>query len=189
VTEPATIVVTTRAPEETRAVAGAIAPLCRPGDVLLVAGDLGSGKTTFAQGFGRGLGIAEPITSPTFALVRQYRLDNCREARPGTSLKTFLHADVYRLDHLAEIADLGLGELVEDGAVALVEWGDVAEPVLGHGSLSLRLEAGSDQPGGPGAGSGEGDDHRILTIAEPAPRWADRWERLSEVLAPWAVDG
>jgi tRNA threonylcarbamoyladenosine biosynthesis protein TsaE len=158
--------------------AAAIARLCEPGDVLLLAGELGSGKTTFAQGFGRGLGVSESITSPTFALVRQYRLGE-GDASAGDSLRTLLHADVYRLDHLAEIADLGLGELVEDGAVALVEWGDVAEPVLGPGSLSLRLDAG---PGDP-------DDRRTVTILWSGPRWADRWERLSEAVTPWAVVG
>ncbi|HEX3839524.1 MAG TPA: tRNA (adenosine(37)-N6)-threonylcarbamoyltransferase complex ATPase subunit type 1 TsaE [Acidimicrobiales bacterium] len=174
----AAIVVASAGPEETQALAAAIAPLCRAGDVLLLAGDLGSGKTTFAQGFGRGLGITEPITSPTFALVREYRLhDGAGESGPG--LTTLLHADVYRLEQLGEIAELGLGELVEDGAVALVEWGDVAEPVLGEGALSLRLEAGPE----------EGDDRRTVTIGRSGRRWADRWERLSDVLAPWAVGG
>ena len=177
--EPKAIVATTAGPEETRALAAAIARLCRPGDVLLLGGELGSGKTTFAQGFGRGLGVSEPITSPTFALVRQYPVGDGGEAPSGRSPRTLLHADVYRLDHLAEIADLGLGELVEDGAVALVEWGDVAEPVLGPGSLSLRLDAG---PGDP-------DDRRTVTIAWSGPSWADRWERLSEVVEPWAVAG
>jgi tRNA threonylcarbamoyladenosine biosynthesis protein TsaE len=174
----AVIVVASTSPEETQALAAAIAPLCRAGDVLLLAGDLGSGKTTFAQGFGRALGIAEPITSPTFALVREYRLPGgTGGSEPG--LTTLLHADVYRLEQLGEIAELGLGELVEDGGVALVEWGDVAEPVLGEGSLSLRLEAGPD----------EGDDRRTMTIGRSGPRWAGRWERLSELLEPWAVSG
>ena len=175
--EPKAIVATTAGAEQTRALAGAIARLCEPGDVLLLAGDLGSGKTTFAQGFGRGLGVTEPITSPTFALVRQYPIGDGGDVQADSSLKTLLHADVYRLDHLAEIADLGLGELVEDGSVALVEWGDMAEPVLGHGSLSLRLDTG---PGG-------ADDRRTVTILWSGPRWADRWERLSEVVTPWAV--
>ena len=124
--------------EATRGVAGALAPLCLPGDVVLLVGDLGAGKTTFAQGFGVALGVAEPVTSPTFTLVRQYPV-----AGPGP-VRTLLHADVYRLDHLHEIVDLGLGELVEDGAVALVEWGDLAEPVLGAGSLAVELDPGSD---------------------------------------------
>jgi tRNA threonylcarbamoyladenosine biosynthesis protein TsaE len=177
VSPPAAIVATTTGPEETRSLAAAIARLCEPGDVLLLAGDLGSGKTTFAQGFGRGLGVTEPITSPTFALVRQYPIGDSGDVGRGTALKTLLHADVYRLDHLAEIADLGLGELVEEGSVALVEWGDMAEPVLGPGSLSLRLDAGP----------GEADDRRAVTIVWSGPRWADRWERLSEVVTPWAV--
>ncbi|HWD51228.1 MAG TPA: tRNA (adenosine(37)-N6)-threonylcarbamoyltransferase complex ATPase subunit type 1 TsaE [Acidimicrobiales bacterium] len=178
-TAPAALVATTSGPEDTRALAGAIAELCEPGDVLLLAGDLGSGKTTFAQGFGAGLGVTEPITSPTFALVRQYRLGDGGgdDAGGGPRLRTLLHADVYRLDHLAEIADLGLGELVEDGAVALVEWGDRAEPVLGDGSLSLRLEAG---PGDP-------DDRRTVTILWSGPRWADRWQRLARVVTGWAT--
>ena len=103
-----------------------LATVCVPGDVLLLSGDLGAGKTTFAQGFGRALGIDEPITSPTFTLVRQYEM-----TAGATGVRMLLHADVYRLDHLGEIADLGLGQLVEDGGVALVEWGDAAEPVLG----------------------------------------------------------
>ena len=170
------LVAATAGPEDTRALAAAIAPLCRPGDVLLLAGDLGSGKTTFAQGFGRALGITEPITSPTFALVRQYRLGDGPPAS-ASGLTTLLHADVYRLEQLGEIAELGLGELVEDGAVALVEWGDVAEPVLGDGSLSLRLEAGPN----------DGDDRRTVTLGRSGPRWDDRWDRLTESLAPWAV--
>ncbi|HWE71028.1 MAG TPA: tRNA (adenosine(37)-N6)-threonylcarbamoyltransferase complex ATPase subunit type 1 TsaE [Acidimicrobiales bacterium] len=172
------LVATTTGPEDTRALAAAIAPLCRSGDVVLLAGDLGTGKTTFAQGFGRALGITEPITSPTFALVREYRIGD-GSAASARGLTTLLHADVYRLEQLGEIAELGLGELVEDGAVALVEWGDRAEPVLGDGSLSLRLEAGAE----------EGDDRRTVTLGRSGPRWADRWEQLAEVLAPWAVGG
>ena len=101
-----------------------------PGTWCCWPGTSGAGKTTFAQGFGAGLGVAEPITSPTFTLVRQYPLG--RRATPAPA-HLLLHADVYRLDHLHEVVDLGLGELVEDGGVALVEWGDAAEPVLGDG--------------------------------------------------------
>ncbi len=131
---PPTVV--TSGPAETKAVAAVLAGRCRPGDILLLAGDLGAGKTTFAQGFGAALGVAGAVTSPTFTLVRQYP---CGPA--GGSVRTLLHADLYRLDHLAEVVDLGLGELVEDAAVALVEWGDVAEPVLGAGALTVRIVA------------------------------------------------
>lgn len=151
--------------------AAELAPALRPGDAVALQGDLGAGKTTFAQGFGAALGIEEPVTSPTFTLVRQY------EVVPGPSgVRTLLHADVYRLDHLGEIADLGLGQLVEDGGVALVEWGDAAEPVLGAGALSLLLEA---DPGDEG--------RRTVTVSGAGADWAGRWDDLTAVLAPWAV--
>jgi tRNA threonylcarbamoyladenosine biosynthesis protein TsaE len=155
----------------TRELAAALATVCVPGDVLLLSGDLGAGKTTFAQGFGRALGIDDPVTSPTFTLVRQY------EVAPGpTGLRTLLHADVYRLDHLGEIADLGLGQLVEDGGVALVEWGDAAEPVLGSGALSLLLETDPDDEG-----------RRRITVTGAGESWDDRWSALASALGPWTV--
>jgi tRNA threonylcarbamoyladenosine biosynthesis protein TsaE len=154
--------------DQTKAVAAALARLCAPGDVLLLAGDLGAGKTTFAQGFGAGLGIDESITSPTFTLVRQYPV-------PGPSaVRTLLHADVYRLDHLSEIVDLGLGELVEDAGVALVEWGDRAEPVLGADSLAVHLEVVADD-----------DGHRSVTLAPNGTAWSDRWDAVERAVTRW----
>jgi tRNA threonylcarbamoyladenosine biosynthesis protein TsaE len=161
--------------DQTRSLARAMARLCRPGDIVLLAGELGAGKTTFAQGFGAGLGIDEVITSPTFTLVRQYPVEGGAGpdgVEPG--IRTLLHADVYRLDHLAEIADLGLGELVEDGGVALVEWGDAARPVLGRGSLSVRLAACEDD-----------EDRRLVTIERPDDAWAARWPAVRAAVGPW----
>ncbi|MGH9082539.1 MAG: tRNA (adenosine(37)-N6)-threonylcarbamoyltransferase complex ATPase subunit type 1 TsaE [Acidimicrobiales bacterium] len=126
----ATATVITASAEATREVAGCLAGAARRGDVILLAGGLGAGKTTFAQGFARALGVEGPVTSPTFTLVRQY----------PCALGQLFHADVYRLEQLAEVADLGLGELVEDGGMALVEWGDVAAPVLGPVSCTVRIE-------------------------------------------------
>ena len=167
-----TLALGTSSAEATRDLAAALAGVCEVGDVLLLSGDLGAGKTTFAQGFGRALGIDEPVTSPTFTLVRQY------EMTPGaTGVRTLLHADVYRLDSLGEIADLGLGQLVEDGGVALVEWGDAAEPVLGSGALSLLVEVDPDDEG-----------RRRITVAGAGTRWDDRWADLVAALAPWTVD-
>jgi tRNA threonylcarbamoyladenosine biosynthesis protein TsaE len=80
----------TESADATRALAAALAPLCRAGDVVLLVGDLGTGKTVFAQGFAAALGVAGPVTSPTFALVRQYR---CGADSP---VHTLIHADVYR---------------------------------------------------------------------------------------------
>ncbi len=170
VTAPAALVLTTTSPDQTRALAGVVARACRPGDVLLLAGDLGSGKTTFAQGFGAALGVTEAITSPTFTLVRQYPLDG------DGAMRTLLHADVWRLEHLHEIVDLGLGELVDDGAVALVEWGDAAEPVLGTDALTVELTAG-----------GEGDEVRVVTVRPAGGPWLARWDGLTTALEPWVV--
>jgi tRNA threonylcarbamoyladenosine biosynthesis protein TsaE len=168
---------TTHGADDTRALASALAGEIRSGDVLLLVGGLGAGKTTFAQGFARRLGVEGPVTSPTFTLVRQY----------PCSLGQLLHADVYRLDRLAEVADLGLAELVEgalveggsveggpDGAVALVEWGDAAAPVFGPDALTVTLAPRSDD-----------DDARDVTV-EGGEAWADRRVRLADAVAPWA---
>jgi tRNA threonylcarbamoyladenosine biosynthesis protein TsaE len=168
----------------TQAVAAAIADLCVPGDVLLLAGDLGAGKTTFAQGFGRSLGIEEPITSPTFTLVRQYPVSGT--GRPP--VEWLIHADVYRLDRLQEITDLGIGELVEDGGVALVEWGDAAAPVLGEGSLSVRLEAGPEATTDETGGDGGVDQERTVTVDATGDRWEARWDELVKALSPWTAE-
>jgi tRNA threonylcarbamoyladenosine biosynthesis protein TsaE len=164
----------TKGPADTRAAAAALAPLAVPGDIILLVGDLGAGKTAFAQGFGAALGIIEPMTSPTFTLVRQYQLGD--HQTPGAGLRTLFHADLYRLDRLAEIADLGLGELVEDGGVALVEWGDVAEPLLGRGCLHVRLVA-----------SDSAEDHRLITVEPADDTWLVRWDGVRRGLDRWEV--
>lgn len=87
----------------------------RPGDVVLLKGELGAGKTTFVRGVARGTGSSAPVASPTFQLVRIY---------PGKV--KLAHVDLYRVEDLAELRDLGLDELAGDGAV-VVEWGDRLE--------------------------------------------------------------
>lgn len=154
----------TKAADDTRELAGALAALAKPKDLLLLAGDLGSGKTTFAQGFGAALGVGEPIVSPTFTLVRTY------EGR-----LPFIHGDVYRLDHLQEVIDLGLSELLDDGGVALIEWGDVAAPGLPPDFLEVRLEFA------------EGDDERVLSMRVVGPAWAARHGAIAAALGRWAV--
>jgi tRNA threonylcarbamoyladenosine biosynthesis protein TsaE len=140
-TAPWPVRATTDSVEATRELAGRLAPLCRAGDVLLLVGDLGAGKTAFAQGFAAALGVEGPVTSPTFALVRHYR---CGAANRVSLL---IHADVYRTGTLAEVVDLALAELVEEDAVALVEWGELAAPALGESTLEVRLDmAGASSP-------------------------------------------
>ena len=145
----------------THQVAAALARLSRPGDIILLAGEMGAGKTAFAQGFGRELGVAEPITSPTFTLVHSYET-------PGPALH---HADLYRLDQLAEVTDLALQELAEDDGIVLVEWGDVVESTFGE-HLLVRLEHVEDDP-----------DVRQVTIGAVGRRWALRWASLADATA------
>jgi tRNA threonylcarbamoyladenosine biosynthesis protein TsaE len=149
-------------PAATQAVAAAIARILLPGDVLFLDGDLGAGKTTFTQGLARAMGVEESVTSPTFALVRSY---------PTAFGIELIHADVYRLDDLAEIVALGLPEMIDDGAVAVIEWGERAGPALGAERLHVRLDL-TDTEG-----------ERRLTVAPEGSRWLARWDDLSASLA------
>ena len=98
--------------EETEAAGEQIAASLVPGDLLLLAGELGAGKTTFVRGLARGLGVTAQVQSPSFTLVRIY---------PGRL--QLAHIDLYRLEQSSELADLGIEDLLEEGVVA-VEWGD-----------------------------------------------------------------
>lgn len=145
-------------PDATAAVAAGIARTLLPGDVLLLDGDLGAGKTTFAQGLARAMGVGEPVTSPTFTLIRSY---------PTAFGVELIHADVYRLDTLAEIVALGLPEMLEEGAVAVIEWGEKAAPALGTEHLDIRF-ALTDR-----------DGERQIDLAPSGSRWRARWEDLA----------
>jgi tRNA threonylcarbamoyladenosine biosynthesis protein TsaE len=106
------------------------------GDLVLLSGELGAGKTAFTQALARSLGVEEPVTSPTFTLLRSY------PTRLGADL---LHADIYRLEQLAEVIDLGLPEQLEDGALAVVEWGERGAPALLPEYLHVSLSPGADE--------------------------------------------
>lgn len=149
----------------TRALAAEIASLSAPGDLIVLAGDLGTGKTAFAQGFARGLGVEEPVTSPAFILVRTY--DDGR--------LPLVHLDVYRLETMQEMVDLGIAELLDGGGVTLVEWGDAVTPALPADFLEVRLEATGDP------------DDRLVTIRSVGPAWPPRADALRRAVARWAV--
>src|SRR6478735_1103884 len=142
----------------THAIAAAVAGVSRPGDLIVLAGEMGAGKTAFAQGFGAALGVTEPITSPTFNLVHTYPLGG----------RTFHHADIYRLGTQHELADLALGELADDRGIVLVEWGDVVAGALGD-HLQVRLDVPDDDPL---------LEQRHITITACGPAWATRWNAL-----------
>ena len=108
------------------------------GDIVLLNGTLGAGKTTFVKGVAAGLGVRERVTSPTFTMVREHHCANAR------GIETLHHCDVYRVESLDEVVDLALGELVEDDAVAIVEWGDLAASVFGRDVLTVDFVVGDD---------------------------------------------
>lgn len=119
-------------PADTRGVGRRLASLLRSGDVILLAGDLGAGKTVFAAGIGEGLGLDHVVVSPTFVLARRYR-----------GLMPMVHVDLYRLGSSAEIDDLDLDAEAADG-VLVVEWGQAAEQSFGEDHLLVRIEVGPD---------------------------------------------
>ena len=110
------------------------AAVLRPGDIVLLSGQLGAGKTTFTKGVAKALGVSERVTSPTFTMVREHACSNTK------GIKTLHHSDVYRIESLGEVLDLALGELVEEAGVALVEWGELAASVFGRDVLTVNFE-------------------------------------------------
>lgn len=158
------VVASTASVDATRDLAAAVAGLARPSDIVVLAGDLGAGKTAFVQGFGRALGVVERITSPTFTLVHVY------EGRLPIH-----HLDVYRLEQVSEALDLGLAEMLDEGGVVLIEWGDAILPVLPHDYLEVRLTFG------------EGDDDRRLELRPVGTGWSSRADALAGCLSPWSA--
>lgn len=121
----------TNSAAETETVGEGFGNRLRIGDVVLLTGELGAGKTTFVRGVARGAGSHTPVASPTFQLVRVY---------PGRV--QIAHVDLYRVEHNAELADLGLEELVGEGAV-VIEWGDRLE--VGTAALIEIEHLGGDR--------------------------------------------
>jgi tRNA threonylcarbamoyladenosine biosynthesis protein TsaE len=128
-----TLTFTTHSPAETKRLGERLAPLLRPGDVLLLQGELGAGKTCFAQGIGRGLRVKEAVKSSSFVLVNEY----------SGRLHVY-HADLFRLNDPLEVADLALEENAQDGLL-LVEWPERALAELPTEHLLARFEIVDDK--------------------------------------------
>ncbi len=126
---PTSVAVRTRSAAETSALGERLGSLLRGGEVLLLNGDLGTGKTTFVQGLATGLGVAELPFSPTFTLVHTYE---------GGRLP-LVHVDLYRTDSSSDVASIGLEDIIGPPSVAAVEWGEKALQVVGDDYLELAF--------------------------------------------------
>jgi tRNA threonylcarbamoyladenosine biosynthesis protein TsaE len=148
--------------ERTRDLGAVLATLLLPRDTVLLTGDLGAGKTTLVQGVGKGLGVEDHVASPTFTLVKEYtgRLD-------------VAHVDVYRLERVHDVVDLGLDEIGGPDRVLLVEWGDVVQDLLPEDRLRVELT------------TEHADNSRRIVITPQGASWALRWERLEQALVPF----
>ena len=151
-------------PDDMRALGEAVGSLLEPGDVVSLTGDLGAGKTTLVQGAARGLGASDdPVISPTFTLVREYQ---------GTV--PIYHLDVYRLDRIQEVIDLGFEEFLDPDGVTFVEWGDAIEGLLPEQYLEIELWTRVE------------DEGRLVFLSANGGSWASRWERLEALTQRWA---
>ncbi len=152
--------------EDTARLASGLSEMAEPGDVLVLVGDLGAGKTAFSKAYGSALGIDEPMTSPTFTLAREY------EGRLRLH-----HLDVYRLEQMAEVLDLDLPELFDGGGVVLIEWGDAIIPMLPADYLEVRFTFG------------DGDDDRTIELGPVGQRWTGRVGAMTELCSTAAEEG
>ncbi len=170
--------VTVDGPGRTQALAERLGRQLRAGDLLVLTGELGAGKTTFTQGLGRGLGVREGIISPTFVLVRRHPSlpDGPRPGGPD-----LVHVDAYRLGSAAEVDDIDLEDTV-DTAVTVVEWGAgkvehlaesrleiVLERAVGTGTLGPGAPGGAGATGGAEGGAAAGADGSPLPDPGAAP--------------------
>ena len=156
---------------ETQRFAEIIAGHVRPRDMVVLAGEMGAGKTTFTQFFGRALGVTDLITSPTFNLLHNY----------GSGRMALHHADLYRLERTGELEDLGLDELQDSGGIIAVEWGDIVGDELGD-ALVLRFEH-VDQATNDASGKTDETQVRSVIVSSRGAQWESRFRKLTDELA------
>jgi tRNA threonylcarbamoyladenosine biosynthesis protein TsaE len=152
------LAVVTHSAEETRALGRAVGTVLGPGDVVLLAGELGTGKTELTKGIAEALGVEDAVLSPTFTLAQRH-----------AGRVPLLHVDVYRLDRVQELLDLGLDEELDD-SVTVVEWGDVVAAHLPRQRVEIRLDRCDD------------DCDRRITISPEGPSWSARARDLEHAL-------
>jgi tRNA threonylcarbamoyladenosine biosynthesis protein TsaE len=175
--------------DDTRALGRALADVLEPGDLVVLGGPLGAGKTVLVQGIGAGLGVRARVTSPTFVLARVH----------ADGRIPLVHVDAYRLGSVEEIDDLDLDADLAD-AVTVVEWGHGLVERLSDAHLLIRLDRPDDgrpadgrpddgrpddgrpDDGRPDDGRREGDGRRTAELVPSGGSWADRLGRLEPVL-------
>ena len=140
------MVIETRSPEETFRLGEELGRKAVPGQVFTLTGDLGVGKTVFTQGLAKGLGIEEPVNSPTFTIVQVYE-----EGR-----LPFYHFDVYRIGDVEEMEEVGFEDYVMGDGVSLIEWADLIEEILPEKRTRILIEKDLEQ----------GFDYRRITVEE-----------------------
>ena len=138
------MVTETRSPEETYELGRKIGLQARPGQVYTLTGDLGVGKTVFTQGVAAGLGITEPVSSPTFTIVQIYE-----EGR-----LPFYHFDVYRIGDIEEMEEIGYDDYFFGKGICLIEWAELIEEILPDDRISITIEKNLEQ----------GFDYRRITV-------------------------
>ena len=138
------MVIETRSPEETFQFGEKLGREAKPGQIYTLNGDLGTGKTVFTQGFAAGLGITEPVNSPTFTIVQIYE-----EGR-----MPFYHFDVYRIGDVEEMDEIGYEDCFYGEGVCLIEWAELMEEILPEHVIAVTIEKDLEQ----------GFDYRKITL-------------------------
>lgn len=124
----------TTTPEATKELAASLASFLQPGDVIMLTGDLGAGKTQFVQGVAKAFGIADQVVSPTFNILLTYESDRM----------PLYHFDLYRLDEAVELEDVGYYDVVDGDGVVFIEWGDKFADVMPYGYLEIDITVDTD---------------------------------------------
>ena len=138
------MVIETRSPEETFALGKKIGEMARPGEIYTLTGDLGVGKTVFTQGVAAGLGITEPVSSPTFTIIQEY----------DSGRLPFYHFDVYRIGDIEEMDEIGYDEYFFGQGICLIEWANLIEEILPENRREIVIEKDLEK----------GFDYRRITI-------------------------
>ena len=140
------MIIETNSPQETKELGKKMAERAKPGDVFTLVGDLGVGNTVFTQGIAEGLGIDEPVNSPTFTIVQEYE----------SGRMPFYHFDVYRIGDPEEMDEIGFDDYIYGDGLCLIEWADLIEEILPDKRTKILIEKDLER----------GFDYRRITVTQ-----------------------